>query len=57
MKTNYKNYTVKYSFPLSVWTNQTIQIVAMNMEQAKEKARKEIIGAYGEDHCKDLIIH
>jgi hypothetical protein len=55
MKT--KTFTVKYSFPLSVWTNQTIQVQALSEEQAKAKAREEIVGAYGSDHCKDLIIH
>lgn len=55
--TKIKNYTVKYSFPLSVWTNQTIQVEVISEQQAKEKARLEIIGAYGIEHCKDLIIH
>lgn len=57
MKTTIKTFTVKYSFPLSAWTNQTIQVIALNIEQAKEKARKEIIDAYGSEHCTDLIIH
>jgi len=57
MKTTYKTFKVKYSFSLSVWTNQTIEVIAMNLEQAKQKAREEIIGAYGSEHCKDLIIH
>ena len=53
----FKKFTIKYSFNLSVWTNETMIVEAITIEQARKKVIDEICGAYGSQILTDLIIH
>ena len=56
MKTEYKNYTIKYKFLNSVWEHEKMTVHAMNIEQARDKVLKEISMAYGSQILAEVKI-
>lgn len=57
MKVIFKKFTVKYQFINSVWTNESMTVTALTMEQAINKVRDEIAGAYGSDILKEVTFN
>jgi hypothetical protein len=56
MKTIYKNFTIKYSFVNSFWTNESMTVQSINREMAVKKVIDEVSKAYGSEILKDLKI-
>jgi len=56
MKTIYKNFKIKYSFINSFWNNESMTVLAINIEQAKQKVLDEIAGAYGSQILNEVKI-
>jgi hypothetical protein len=56
MKTIYKNFTIKYSFANSFWTNESMTVQSINREMAVKKVIDEVSKAYGSEILKDLKI-
>jgi len=56
MKTIYKNFTIKYSFANSLWTNESMTVQSINREMAVKKVIDEVSKAYGSEILKDLKI-
>lgn len=52
----FKKFTIKYEFNCSVWTNESMTVEALTIEQARQKVINEICGAYGSQILTDLII-
>ena len=56
MKTTYKKFRIKYSFIHSFWNNESMTVLALNIEQARQKTLDEISGAYGSQILPEVKI-
>ena len=56
MNIQFKKFTIKYRFISSVWENESMTVIALNIEQARQKVLDEISMAYGSQILKDVII-